>query len=101
MRDILTDVQDENGLIMGVYLYANGDDYTNEEAAQHLQDPNHFAGTQSNYWTGIHPAFNDQHGVPFTAVIELSTGKVLATDPIPEFLTPAEVMAAVKEANSN
>ncbi len=58
-------------------------------------------GFGGNIWSGTHPAFNTLHAMPFTAVIDLKTGLVTATDPIPEILTPAQVIAAVEEAASN
>jgi len=75
--------------------------YSNQEAALHLQDENHLDGFIGNIWSGTHPAFNSNHSMPFTAVIDLETGEVIATDPIPEILTPEQVIKAVEEAANN
>ena len=58
-------------------------------------------GFGGDIWSGTHPGFNSTHTMPFTAVIDLQTGKVIATDLIPEILTADEVMAAVEEAANN
>ncbi len=74
---------------------------SNEEAAEHLSDEAHLDGRRGDLWSGTHPAFADSHAYPFSAVIDLDTGVVLATDPIPEILTVEEILKQVKKANKN
>lgn len=75
--------------------------YTNEEAAELLSNEEHLDGRAGDYWSGTHPAFNQQHAYPFTAVIELQTGVVYETDPIPQVMSAKEVLEAVKELNED
>lgn len=105
VREVIPEIQGAEGLIFAVYLGVdenyNITDVSNEEAAAVLMDENHLDGRMGDIWSGTHPAFNTNHGAPFTAVIDLENGEVLATDPIPELLTVDEILAAVHEANQS
>ncbi len=101
MREHIPEIQSLNGLFFAIYVREDKEPYTNQEAAVHLRDPEHLNGNIGDIWSGTHPAFNKNHTFPLTAVIELQTGKVIATDPIPQIIEPEEVIEAVREANDN
>lgn len=102
MRDVVSEIQNNNGVVFATYVRTSTmlPPYTNAEAAEFIRDEHHLNGNMGDYWSGAHPAFNKSHMYPLTAVITLRTGEVLATDPIPELLTPQEVLAAVEQANN-
>ena len=101
VKPIIKDIQEENALFFAVYVKQNIDPYDNDEAAEHLMDEDHLDGRRGNYWSGTHPKFNPQHTFPFTAVIDLATGVVLDTDPIPELMTPDDILDTVQKANKD
>ena len=101
LRDSIPDIQDENGVLFAVYVKTDMKAYPNDVAASHLEDSEHLDGNAGNYWSGTHPAFSSNHGMPLTAVIDLKSGEVLAVDPMPELLSADDVMDAVEQANSD
>ena len=101
MRDSIDDIQDENGLFFAVYVKTDNKAYPNDVAASHLEDSEHIDGNAGNYWSGTHPAFSTSHGMPVTAVIDVQTGEVLASDTNGDMLSVDDVMDAVEQANSD
>jgi hypothetical protein len=56
----------------------------------------YFAGT---YWTGTKPPIS--YGfTPFTAVIDMRNGEVLAKDSQSDFLTVQDIISAVEQAGN-
>ncbi len=53
---------------------------------------------KGGFWTGERPRLGTIFALPFTAVIDLSTGEVVVRDTSTDYVMISEVLAAVKRS---
>lgn len=87
-------MQQNNAAVLAVYTQ-NGT--TSQIASAASSISGHFNG---GFWTGKAPPIAYSYW-PYTGVIDMETGNVLAKDTDTQFLTTSQIMSAVQQANSN
>ena len=87
-------MQDNNSAVLAVYTN-QGSTLPIATAAGNISP--HFTG---GFWTGKAPPIGYSY-FPYTGVIDMETGNVLAKDNGTDLLTTSEIMSAVQQANSD